>query len=70
MNTFMKSKLKYLKNPCLFKMLERTLMYNFEVDYKPGYQMAVAYCGLPCTEGAHEDFITRNNEIGITVKSF
>ena len=24
---------------------------------------------MPCTEGAHEDFITRNIEIGITVKS-
>ena len=26
-------------------------------------------CRSPCTEVAHEDFITRNNEIGITVKS-
>ena len=52
-------------------MLEKTMMYNFEVKYKPGKEMAVADIGSrsPCLEEAHEDFISRNNEIGITVKS-
>ena len=42
-----------------------------EVKYKPGKEMAVAEFGSrsPCLEEPHEDFITRNNEIGITVKS-
>ena len=33
--------------------------------------MALAYLGSrsPCQEGAHEDFITKNSEMGITVKS-
>ena len=47
------------------------MMYNFEVIYKPGKEMVVADFGSrsPCLEEAHEDFISRNNEIGITVKS-
>ena len=44
-NTFMKSNINKVKNPRLFKMLERTMMYNFEVKYKPGNQMDVAYWG-------------------------
>ena len=42
MNTFMKSDMNDVKNPRLFKKLERTMMYNFEVEYRPGNQMAVA----------------------------
>ena len=40
------------------------------MKYRPGNQMAVADLGSrsPCTKGAHEDFITKNNEIGIRVK--
>ena len=47
---------KDVKNPRLFKMLERTPMYNFEVKYKRGIQMAMADWGsrLPCAEGAQE----------------
>ena len=47
------------------------MMYNFEVKYRPGSQMAVADWGSrsPCTEGAHEDFITKNSEMGVSVKS-
>ena len=67
----MKSDMNDVKNPRLFKMLERTMMYNFEVEYKPGNQMAVSDWGFrsPCTEGAHEDLITKSSEMGITVKS-
>ena len=71
MNTFMKSDMNNVKNSKLFKMLERTIMYNFEVEYRPGNQIAVADWGSrsQCTEGTHEDFITKNSEMGITVKS-
>ena len=67
----MSSDISNVKNPRLFKMLEKTMMYNFEVKYKPGKEMAVADFGsrAPVLEGAHEDFISRNNEIGITIKS-
>ena len=67
----MKSNLNNVTNPRLLKMLKRTLMYNFEVKYKQGNQMAVADWGSrsPCTEGAHQTFIKRYYEIGITVKS-
>ena len=67
----MQSDMNNIKNPRLFKMLEKTMMYNFEVKYRPGKEMAVADWGSrsPCQEGAHEDFITKNNEMGITVKS-
>ena len=52
-------------------MLEKTMMYNFEMKYRPGKEMAVADWGSrsPCQEGAHEDFITKNNKMGITGKS-
>ena len=64
MNTFKKSNLKDVKNQRLFKM-----MYNFGVEYRPGNQMIVAdwVSRLPCTKGAHEDFIIKNSEMGITV---
>lgn len=47
------------------------MMYNFEVKYRPGKEMALADWGSrsPCQEGAHEDFKTEINEMGITVKS-
>ena len=53
-----------------FKMLERSLVYNFEVQCTSANQMAVADWGSrsQCTEGQHEDFLTRNNEMGIRVK--
>ena len=71
MNAFMKSDMNDVKNPRLFKMLERTIMYNFEVEYRPGNQMAVPFWGYrsPCNEGEHKDFIKKNSEMGITVKS-
>ena len=67
----MSSDINNVKNPRLFKMLEKTMMYNLEVKYKPGKEMAVADFGsrAPVLKGAHEDFISRNNEIGITIKS-
>ena len=67
----MQSDINNVKNPRLFKMLEKTMMYNFDVQYKPGKEMVVADFGSrsPRQEEAHEDFISRNNEIGITVKS-
>ena len=39
----------------LFKMLVRTLMFNFEAEYRPGNKMAVADWGSrsPWTEAAH-----------------
>ena len=46
MNTFIKSNLNDVKNHRLFKMLERTLMYNFAVKYKPGYRMGVVDWGF------------------------
>ena len=48
-----------------------SFMYNFEVKYKPGKEMAVADFGSrsPCLEEAHEDVISGNNEIVMTVKS-
>ena len=60
MGTFMQSDIDNINNPRLFKMLENTMMYNFEVKYRPGKEMAVADWGSrsPCQEGAHEDFIT------------
>ena len=47
------------------------MVYNFEVEYRPGEEMAVADWGSrsPCQEEAHEDFITRNNKMGTTMKS-
>ena len=47
------------------------MMYNFKVKCRPGSQMPIAYWGSrsSCQDGAQEDFITKNNEIGITVKS-
>ena len=36
MGTFMQSDMNTLKNPRLFKMLEKTMMYNFEVKYRLG----------------------------------
>ena len=52
-------------------MIEKTIKYNFEVKYRPGKKMTVADWGSrsPFQEGAHKDFITKSNEIGITVKS-
>ena len=38
----MNSDISNVKNPRLFKMLEKTMMYYFEVKYKPGKEMAVA----------------------------
>ena len=71
MGTFMQNDINNVKNPRLFKMLEKTIMFNFEVEYRPGKEMAVSDFGSrsPCQEGAHEDFITKNNKMGITGKS-
>ena len=71
MGLFMKCSLNYVKNPRLFKMLERSLMYNFKVQYRSANRMAVGDWGSIslCAEGQHEDFLTLNTEMGITVKS-
>ena len=52
MRSFMNSDISNVKNPRLFKMHEKTMMYNFEVKYKPGKEMAVADFGSrsPCLE--------------------
>ena len=62
MGSFMRSDISTVKNPRLFKMLEKTMMYNFNVQYKPGKDMAVADFGSrsPCQEEAHDDFLSRN----------
>ena len=46
-------------------------MYNFKVEYRPGNQMGVPFWGYrsPCNAGEHKDFIKKNSEMGITVKS-
>ena len=45
MESFMRSDINNVKNPRLFKMLEKTMIYNFDVEYKPGKEMAVADFG-------------------------
>ena len=61
----MQSDMNNIKNPRLFKMLEKTMMYNYEVKYRPGSKMAMTIADLgsrsPCQEGSHEDFITKSN---------
>ena len=46
----MRSDINKVKNPRLFKMLEKTMIYNFDVEYRPGKEMAVADFGSrsPC----------------------
>lgn len=60
----MRSDISNVKNPRPFKMLEKTIMYNFDVEYKPRKEMAVDDFGTrsPCQEETHEDFISRNNK--------
>ena len=41
----MQSDMNNIKSPRYFKMLEKTIIYNFEVKYRPGSQMAVADWG-------------------------
>ena len=45
MEQFIKSDLQQVKNPRSFRMLERLLPYNIEVEYKEGKKMAVADYG-------------------------
>ena len=46
----MNSDISNVKNPRLFKMLEKTMIYNFKVKYIPGKEMAVGNFGSrsPC----------------------
>ena len=39
---FVKSDIQQVKNPRTFRMLERLMPYNLEVEYKEGIKMAVA----------------------------
>ena len=45
MGSYMQSDINNVKNPRRFKMLEKTMIYNFDVEYKPGKDMAMADWG-------------------------
>ena len=68
--TFIKSDLQQVKKPRSFRMLERLLPYNIEVEYKEG-KMAVADYNsrAPISDENHREFRISNNDIGIKVKT-
>ena len=70
MGQFIKSDLQQVKNPRSFRMLERLLPYNIEVEYKEG-KMAVADYNsrAPISDENHREFRISNNDIGIKVKT-
>ena len=66
-----KSDLQQVKTPRSFRMMERLLPYNMEVEYREGKKMAVADYGsrAPISEGNHREYRISNNDIGIKVKT-
>ena len=60
-----------MKNTRSFRMMERLLPYNIEVEYREGKKMAVADYGsrAPISEGNHREYRISNNDIGIKVKT-
>ena len=63
--------LQQVKNTRSFRMMERLLPYNIEVEYREGKKMAVADYGsrAPISEGNHREYRISNNDIGIKVKT-
>ena len=57
MGSFLKSDLQQVKNARSFRMMERLLPYNIEVEYREGKKMAVADYGsrAPISEGNHRE---------------
>ena len=68
MGTFIKSNLQQVKNRISFRVLERLLPNNIEVE---GKEMDVVDYGsrTPISEGNQREFRISNNDIGIKVKT-